>query len=235
MKSDGSTGILASRRRASQRAKRVMDVSVASAALVVLAPAMAVIAIAIRHTMGSPILFRQVRPGHLGKPFELIKFRSMLPETAPDGHPLVLSERLTRLGYLLRRSSLDELPELWNVLKGDMSLVGPRPLLLEYLPRYTPEQARRHEVKPGITGLAQVSGRHMIPWEERFRLDVWYVDNWTLGEDLRIMLATVRMASKGQGVPDSKSANWEFLGTPSNDQGDAGTADAGPDHGQAEH
>ena len=160
----------------------------------------------------------------------------MLPETAPNGRPLVLRERLTRLGYLLRRSSLDELPELWNVVKGDMSLVGPRPLLLEYLPRYTPEQARRHEVKPGITGLAQVSGRHMIPWEERFRLDVWYVDNWSLDKDLSIMLATLKMALKGQGVPDSTAANWEFLGTASNDQGGgAGTANAGPDHGQAEH
>ena len=150
--------------------------------------------------MGSPILFRQTRPGTNGKPFQMIKFRTMRNAIDADGRPLPDSERLTKLGRLLRSSSLDELPELWNVLKGDMSLVGPRPLLMEYLPLYSPEQARRHEVRPGVTGWAQVNGRNAISWNEKFALDVWYVDNRTLWLDLKIIWFTIRKVIKRDGI-----------------------------------
>ena len=180
--------------------KRWMDVAVAGTALVVLAPFIAAIALAVRIATGSPVLFRQVRPGHLGHPFELVKFRTLRPGTYPDGRPLPIAQRLTPLGYFLRRTSLDELPELWNIVKGDMSLVGPRPLLMQYLSLYTPEQARRHEVRPGLTGLAQVSGRNILTWPERFALDVWYVDNWSLGLDLKIIGWTLSRAATGRGV-----------------------------------
>ena len=193
--------------------KRLLDASLAGAALIVLSPLLLLVAIVIRVTMGSPVFYRQVRPGHLGRPFEIVKFRSMLPELDRDGRPRPVNERVTRLGSLLRRTSIDELPELWNVLVGDMSLVGPRPLLMEYLPRYSPEQNRRHLVKPGLTGLAQVKGRHHVTWDERFAIDVWYVDHWSLALDLRILRATMAMVLKGQGVPDPTTNEYEFMGT----------------------
>ena len=193
--------------------KRAFDIAVAGAAATLLAPLMAVIALAIRSQMGRPILFRQTRPGYRGRPFQLIKFRSMREGSDAKGRPLPANQRLTKLGYFLRKTSLDELPELANVLKGDMSLVGPRPLLMDYMPLYTPEQARRHEVKPGLTGLAQVSGRHLLDWEERFRLDVWYVDNWSLSLDMRILARTVNQVIRGQGLPPPTADDYEFHGT----------------------
>jgi sugar transferase EpsL len=179
--------------------KRCMDVTLASVALVVLGPAMLGIALAIRLNMGSPVLFRQLRPGLHARPFKLVKFRTMRDVRDRKGRLLPIDERVTRLGVLLRRLSLDELPELWNILRGDMSVVGPRPLLMEYLPVYTPEQARRHEVKPGLTGWAQVNGRHALDWEERFRLDAWYVDNWSPRLDLKIIGMTIQRVISGEG------------------------------------
>lgn len=180
--------------------KRVLDVVLASVALLILSPVMLIIALAIRLTMGSPVLFRQMRPGLHGKPFVIYKFRTMLDLRDEQGNLLPDEVRLTKLGKFLRRFSLDELPELWNVLKGDMSLVGPRPLLMEYLELYTPEQARRHEVKPGITGWAQVNGRNALSWEEKFRLDVWYVDNWNLWLDLKILALTIIKVFRREGI-----------------------------------
>ena len=188
--------------------KRLLDVACSSVALAVAAVPMAAIALAIRLTMGSPVLFRQSRPGHHGHLFMLMQFLTMRDGPGDD------AERITRLGHLLRRTSLDELPELWNVLRGDMSLVGPRPLLPAYLDRYSPEQARRHEVRPGITGLAQVSGRNALDWEERFRLDVTYVDTWTVGLDLRILARTLRSVLKREGISAEGHATMpEFQGT----------------------
>ncbi len=180
--------------------KRAIDVIGAAAGLVLLALPMAAIALAIRCSMGAPVLFRQRRPGLHGEPFTILKFRTMTDRRDAAGRLLPASERLTRLGRWLRRTSLDELPELWNVLRGDMSLVGPRPLLLEYLPLYSAEQARRHEVLPGITGWAQVNGRNAIGWEEKFRLDVWYVDHWSLRLDLKILWLTVLKVLRMEGV-----------------------------------
>ena len=181
-------------------AKRLFDVVGSSLALVVLSPIMTAVAALVRIRIGSPILFRQNRPGRDGEPFQIVKFRTMTNDTAPDGSLLTDEERLVEAGRLLRRWSLDELPELLNVISGDMSLVGPRPLLLEYLPRYTEEQARRHEMRPGLTGLAQVSGRNELPWDQRFKLDVWYVDNWSMWLDLRILVATLGRVLTGRGV-----------------------------------
>jgi lipopolysaccharide/colanic/teichoic acid biosynthesis glycosyltransferase len=175
-------------------AKRALDVVGASLGLLVAAIPMAVIGIALRLTMGSPVLFRQERPGRHGAPFTILKFRTMRAGDGPD------AERLTALGRRLRSTSLDELPELWNVLRGDMSLVGPRPLLMEYLELYTPRQARRHEVRPGLTGLAQVAGRNLVHWEERFELDVQYVDTRTLALDLRIIGRTVASVLRREGI-----------------------------------
>jgi lipopolysaccharide/colanic/teichoic acid biosynthesis glycosyltransferase len=189
--------------------KRILDIGMSLAALLVLAPTMMAVAIAIRVSMGPPVLFRQLRPGLHGEPFELIKFRTMSPPVAPDGTQPPEHERVTRLGALLRRYSLDELPELWNVLRGDMCLVGPRPLLMEYLPRFSADQARRHEVPPGITGLAQVEGRHELEWEKRLKLDEWYVDHWSIGGDLWIMLRTLRAIPGG----DAHAEIPEFEGT----------------------
>jgi sugar transferase EpsL len=183
-----------------RRIKRLMDIVIASMSLVVFAPLMVAIAVAIRRDMGRPILFRQARPGLRAQPFEVVKFRTMHDIRDSRGRSLPMEDRTSRLGSRLRRLSLDELPELWNILKGDMSLVGPRPLLLEYLPSYTPEQARRHEVRPGLTGWAQVNGRHDLEWEDRFRLDVWYVDNWSLGLDLKILAVTLRKVASGEGA-----------------------------------
>lgn len=198
--------------RAERAAKRLMDVTLAGAALVLLSPLLLLVAIGIRATMGSPVFYRQARPGYLGRTFRIVKFRSMLPELDRDGRPRLVNQRVTRLGAQLRRTSIDELPELWNVLRGDMSLVGPRPLLTEYLPRYSPEQNRRHLVKPGLTGLAQVKGRHLVNWDDRFALDVWYVDHWSLALDLRILRATLAVVLKGHGVPDPTANEYEFSG-----------------------
>jgi lipopolysaccharide/colanic/teichoic acid biosynthesis glycosyltransferase len=186
--------------------KRLLDVVVAGLGLVVLAPLLGVIAVAIRVTMGAPVLFRQMRPGRDGVPFEVLKFRTMRDAVGPDGAPLPDAERLTRLGRFLRRTSLDELPELVNVWRGDMSLVGPRPLLMEYLALYSPEQARRHEVRPGITGWAQVHGRNDQTWEERFALDVWYVDHASLRLDLEILRRTVGAVLSGRGISEAGHA-----------------------------
>lgn len=180
--------------------KRVMDVLGAGLGLVVAAPLMLLLALAIRLSMGSPVLFRQLRPGLHGKPFMMYKFRTMQDLRDEHGALLPDEKRLTPLGCFVRRTSLDELPELFNVLKGDMSLVGPRPLLMEYLDRYTAEQARRHEVKPGITGWAQVNGRNALTWEEKFRLDLWYVDNRSLALDLGILGRTLLQVLRREGV-----------------------------------
>jgi lipopolysaccharide/colanic/teichoic acid biosynthesis glycosyltransferase len=188
-------------------AKRTMDLVLAAAALVVAAIPMAVIAVAIRLTMGSPVLFRQRRPGFHGEVFSIMKFRTMRDGPEPD------AERITRLGRFLRSSSLDELPELLNVLRGEMSLVGPRPLLVQYLDRYTPEQARRHDVKPGLTGLAQVSGRNATTWAERLALDVRYVDEQSLLLDLKILLQTLRAVIRREGISAEGHATMpEFEG-----------------------
>jgi len=172
--------------------KRLFDAILAALALITLALPLLILAVLIRRKFGSPVLFRQARPGMHGQPFRMIKFRTMTDKRGVDGALLSDSERLTSFGRFLRTTSLDELPELWNVLKGDMSLVGPRPLLMEYLPLYTSEQARRHEVRPGITGWAQVNGRNAISWEEKFALDVWYVDNRTFWLDIKILWLTVK-------------------------------------------
>jgi sugar transferase EpsL len=183
----------------SRFAKRTLDLTSAVVGMVVLSPVMGAIALAIRLRMGQPILFRQRRPGYHARPFTMLKFRTMVVgDTAATHHSD--AERLTRLGTTLRRFSLDELPQLWNVLKGEMSLVGPRPLLMEYLERYTPEQARRHEVKPGITGWAQVKGRQDLPFSKRLELDVWYVDRQSLWLDLRILWMTLAKMLRGSGV-----------------------------------
>ena len=171
--------------------KGVLDRVLSAIGLVVLIPVLAGLAFLVRQRLGSPVLFRQVRPGVYGRPFEMVKFRTMTDARGPDGELLSDAYRLTPLGRFLTSSSLDELPELWNVVRGDMSLVGPRPLLMRYLDRYTPEQARRHEVRPGITGLAQVSGRNAISWDDKFALDVWYVDHRSLALDLKILARTV--------------------------------------------
>jgi sugar transferase EpsL len=184
-----------------QRAiKRAIDIVGASTALVIGAPIVAMTAVAVGRELGRPVMFRQVRPGRGGRPFTLVKFRSMRDAIDRDGRPLPDSERLTTFGKRLRSTSLDELPQLWNVLRGDMSLVGPRPLLMEYLPRYSTEQARRHQVKPGITGWAQINGRNALTWDEKFALDVWYVDHASLWLDLKILVATVRATLARDGV-----------------------------------
>lgn len=181
-------------------AKRLVDLVGAGVAGVLLAPVIAVVALLVRWRLGSPVLFRQTRPGRHGAPFELIKFRTMTNDRGPDGALLPDADRLPRFGAALRATSLDELPELWNVLRGDMSLVGPRPLLMAYLPRYSTRQARRHEVRPGLTGWAQINGRNAPDWDTRLELDVWYVENRTLGLDLRILLRTVLAVLRREGV-----------------------------------
>src|SRR5690554_2166105 len=180
--------------------KRSVDAAAALIGLMVLSPVMGGVAILIKINLGSPVLFRQVRPGLHGKPFEMIKFRTMRDAVDKHGNPLPDEQRMTRLGHILRATSLDELPELWNVLKGDMSLVGPRPLLMEYLPLYSPEQYRRHEVRPGVTGWAQVNGRNALSWEEKFKLDVWYVDNQSFWLDFKILLLTIKKVLVRDGI-----------------------------------
>jgi lipopolysaccharide/colanic/teichoic acid biosynthesis glycosyltransferase len=184
----------------SRMLKRAIDIVGAAVGLLILAPLLMVIAVAIRVTMGRPVLFRQVRPGYREQLFTVLKFRTMHEACGADGQPLPDAVRLTRLGSLLRRTSADELPQLWNVLRGDMSLVGPRPLLTTYLDRYTRTQARRHEVRPGLTGLAQINGRQDIPFSSRLELDVWYVDHWSLGLDVKILLVTVIRVLSASGV-----------------------------------
>lgn len=199
---------------ARSRVKRFLDIVVAAAAGVLFLPVMAAAALLVRLSMGPPVLFSQQRAGLEGRPFLLYKLRTMSEARDADGGLLPGAQRVTRLGRFLRAASLDELPQLLNVLRGEMSIVGPRPLLLKYLPRYTPEQARRLEARPGMTGLAQISGRNAISWEEKFRLDVWYVDNWSLALDLRIILATVRKVITREGVSVPGYATMpEFKGT----------------------
>jgi lipopolysaccharide/colanic/teichoic acid biosynthesis glycosyltransferase len=193
--------------------KRLFDVFVSAVALVLLSPLLLAVGVAIRIRMGSPVFFRQQRPGLQGCPFEVIKFRTMIADKENRG---VASDaqRLTRLGRLLRATSIDELPELWNVLKGDMSLVGPRPLLMQYLPRYSPEQARRHDVRPGLTGWAQVQGRNLVGWEEKFAMDVWYVNNRSFLLDLKILAMTAWTVVARRGVAAEGSATMhEFMGS----------------------
>lgn len=194
--------------------KRLFDITAASAAIIVLSPVYATVAYKVKKNLGSPVLFRQTRPGLNGEPFEMIKFRTMLDATDAQGNPLPDSERLTPFGKMLRSTSLDELPELWNVIKGDMSLVGPRPLLMEYLPLYSEEQARRHLARPGITGYAQVNGRNAISWEDKFKLDVWYVDNQSLWLDIKILFKTVKKVLVKDGISEDGEATMsKFTGS----------------------
>ena len=193
--------------------KRLIDITASGAALVALSPVLAVTAYKVKKDLGSPVLFKQTRPGLNGKPFEMIKFRTMKDGTDKDGNLLPDRERLTPFGQKLRSTSLDELPELWNVLKGDMSLVGPRPLLMEYLPLYNSEQARRHKVRPGVTGYAQVNGRNAISWEEKFKLDTWYVDNQSLWLDIKILAKTVKQVLIKDGISAAGEATMsKFTG-----------------------
>ena len=181
-------------------AKRALDCAIALGALAVTAPIAAAAAVAVRATMGSPVLFTQQRPGRGGVPCRIVKMRTMRNAIGRDGQPLPDDQRLTKLGRFMRATSIDELPQLWNVLKGDISLVGPRPLLMQYLPLYDPEQARRHDVMPGITGWAQIHGRNSLSWKEKFALDVWYVDHWSLGLDLRILAGTLGSVFRREGI-----------------------------------
>lgn len=193
-------------KEATHAIKRGLDLVAAAAGIITLAPVLVLTALSVRLFIGSPILFRQVRPGLEGRPFEILKFRTMTNARGPDGELLPDSERLTRFGRFLRASSLDELPEIINILKGDMSFVGPRPLLLQYLPLYTREQARRHEVRPGLTGWAQVKGRNRLTWEEKFTLDVWYVDNLSLWLDIRILVLTFLTVLRREGISQEGNA-----------------------------
>jgi lipopolysaccharide/colanic/teichoic acid biosynthesis glycosyltransferase len=180
--------------------KRLFDFVVAAVAAIIFSPIVAVVAVLVRINLGTPVLFRQLRPGLHGQPFTLLKFRTMIDAVDSSGSPLSDAERLTVFGRFLRRSSLDELPELYNVLRGDMSLVGPRPLLMEYLPLYTAEQARRHDVRPGLTGWAQVNGRNAISWDEKFAFDLWYVEHSSLSLDLKILWLTIRNVFTRHGI-----------------------------------
>ena len=199
--------------------KRLFDLAITLPVLLALAPVFVILAVLVRQLLGSPVLFMQQRPGLWGKSFNMVKFRTMTQDRAPDGQLLPDAERLTPLGRFLRATSLDELPELWNVLEGDMSLVGPRPLLMEYLPLYTPKQARRHEVRPGITGWAQVNGRNALSWEEKFALDVWYVDNRSLWLDIKILWLTVKKVLLRDGISARGEATMpKFMGNSSNER-----------------
>ncbi|RFS29448.1 sugar transferase [Acinetobacter sp. SWAC5] len=195
--------------------KRILDIAIASTALILLSPVYFIVAHKVKKNLGSPVLFRQVRPGLHGKPFEMVKFRTMKDALDAQGNPLPDSERLTPFGKMLRATSLDEMPELWNVIKGDMSIVGPRPLLMEYLPLYNREQAKRHNVRPGITGHAQVNGRNAISWEKKFELDTWYVENQSLWLDFKIMLKTVKkVIAKDDISAEGEATMTKFTGTP---------------------
>jgi len=198
--------------------KRLLDIIIASTALILLSPLYVYVAYKVKKNLGSPVLFRQVRPGLHGKPFEMIKFRTMKDALDEYGKPLPDSERLTAFGKMLRSSSLDEMPELWNVIKGDMSVVGPRPLLMEYLPLYNEEQAKRHDVRPGMTGHAQVNGRNAISWEQKFELDTWYVENQSLWLDFKIMLQTIKKVIAKDDISEAGEATMsKFTGTNNKD------------------
>lgn len=198
--------------------KRLLDIIIASIALILLSPLYAFVAYKVKKNLGSPVLFRQVRPGLNGKPFKMIKFRTMKDAVDAEGNPLPDSERLTPFGKMLRSTSLDEMPELWNVIKGDMSVVGPRPLLMEYLPLYNKEQAKRHNVRPGMTGYAQVNGRNAISWEEKFKLDTWYVENQSTVLDFKIMLKTVqKVIAKDDISAEGEATMTKFTGSKSED------------------
>lgn len=195
-----------------------MDILLSALALILLSPVIAWTSWKVRKHLGAPVVFRQSRPGLNAKPFELVKFRSMRDATDSAGNPLPDAERMTPFGHFLRASSLDELPELWSVLKGDMSLVGPRPLLNEYLPLYSEEQARRHDVRPGITGWAQVNGRNSLSWEEKFKLDVWYVDNHSVWLDIKILFMTVKKVLIREGISaDGEVTMSKFSGSKKSD------------------
>ena len=199
--------------------KRLLDIIIASVALILLSPLYFYVAYKVKKNLGSPVLFRQVRPGLHGKPFEMIKFRTMKDATDAQGNPLPDSERLTPFGKMLRSTSLDEMPELWNVIKGDMSVVGPRPLLMEYLPLYNEEQAKRHNVRPGMTGYAQVNGRNAISWEEKFKLDTWYVENQSTILDFKIMLKTVqKVIAKDDISAEGEATMTRFIGSKHKDK-----------------
>jgi sugar transferase EpsL len=194
--------------------KRLLDIGLGGTALIALSPLLAVLAVLVAITMGRPVLFRQVRPGIGGRPFAMLKFRTMTDERDASGQPLADAVRLTAFGRWLRRTSLDELPELINVLKGEMSLVGPRPLLMEYLPLYTPAQARRHEVAPGVTGWAQVNGRNALDWDDKLALDTWYVEHCSFTLDLKILLLTCAKVLKADGITQPGHATApKFTGT----------------------
>jgi len=196
--------------------KRIFDLTLTIPAYLLLSPLIILIAVIIRLTMGKPIFFRQIRPGFQGKAFTIYKFRTMLNAYDKNGNLLPDKERLTRFGKFLRSTSLDELPELFNILKGEMSIVGPRPLLMQYLERYSPEQARRNEVRPGLTGWAQINGRNAITWEEKFRLDVWYVDNQSFRIDMKIIFMTIVKVLKREGINQPGQATMEeFMGNKS--------------------
>jgi sugar transferase EpsL len=211
------------------RVKRVIDVVLVSIGSVAIAPLFAVLAWRVRREFGTPILFRQVRPGLHGRRFELSKFRTMTDERGPDGRLLPDDERLTRFGAWLRSTSLDEIPEMLNVLRGEMSLVGPRPLLVEYLDHYTPEQARRHQVRPGITGWSQIHGRNDMPWDRKLALDVWYVDHRSLWIDVRILLRTLWVMVTRQGVSlDGHATTVRFQGPGMDRKPSGGSAAGGP-------
>ena len=190
-------------------AKRIFDILASGLGLVIISPLLLILSLLVWAFHGSPVLFRQQRPGYKGRPFVMLKFRTMTNKTFDDGKPLPDSERMTKLGRFLRSSSLDELPELINVFRGEMSLVGPRPLLMKYLPLYSPEQKRRHDVLPGIAGWAQINGRNSISWEEKFKLDIWYVDNWSFWLDIRILFLTIWKSIKQEGINQPGQATME--------------------------
>lgn len=193
--------------------KRLLDIIIASIALILLSPLYIYVAYKVRKNLGSPVIFRQVRPGLHGKPFEMIKFRTMTDERDEHGNLLPNEQRLPKFGKMLRATSLDEMPELWNVIKGDMSIVGPRPLLMDYLPLYNEEQAKRHKVRPGMTGYAQVNGRNAISWEKKFELDTWYVENRSIWLDFKIMFQTVKKVLIKDGINQSEEVTMtRFLG-----------------------
>jgi len=227
------------RKNAQRRLKRVMDVVVAALGLVLLAPVVIGLLCVVRLALGAPVLFVQRRPGLNGRSFPIIKIRTMRDVRGPDGLPLPDADRLTPLGKWLRSTSLDELPELWNVLKGEMSLVGPRPLLMEYLEFYNEEQRRRHDMQPGITGLAAVSGRNALPWQEKFRLDLWYIDHWSLWLDVKILARTLLKLMWREGINEPGQATmrpFRESGSPCVDSHAAartsGTGDVGTGSGQ---
>ena len=189
--------------------KRLFDLLASAIGLIVLSPVIIIVAVLVRVNLGSPILFRQQRPGYKGRPFHILKFRTMTNRLNPDGSLLADTERLTRFGRFLRSTSLDELPELFNILRGEMSAVGPRPLLMEYLPLYSPEQARRHDMLPGLTGWAQVNGRNALTWQDKFKLDVWYVEHWNFWLDIQIIFITIAKTLKREGIAQEGQATAE--------------------------